>query len=264
MIITSMSRQGYDDYGSNFISSFFEHCFDEMLTVYHEGLPPDPITNDRLSYVDMTKQQSFLQFARALHEADPMYKGAVRAGKDDKIAYNYRFDAFKFFRKVWSLKHYDETRLGYSVFTWLDADIVFTKALPKGFFPGLLKDGDYVAYIGRGSGMHSECGAMVFDPNHSQHSEFFELYWRTYETGAFRYLVEWHDCMVFDFVRDLTRVPATNLGKGCDPIHPFVFTKFGLYMDHLKGPERKAMGQSPESLPALWRKDQLNEKASPG
>ena len=262
MIITSFSRAGYDEYGREFLTTFLEHWPEQQCTVYHEGLPPDAPQDERLHYVDMTKQESFLAFAWELKEADPLYSGAMQR-KDQKV-YNYRFDAFKFFRKVWALKHYAETRATDDLFAWLDADIVFKRGIPDGFLRKLLKPGDYIAYIGRGSGMHSECGAMVFDPTSEHHETFFELYWRVYETGAFRYLVEWHDCMVLDFVHDLTRVPSTDLGKGCDPVHPFVFTKLGLYMDHKKGPERKAMGGSPESLPALWRQDQLNEKAMPG
>lgn len=244
MIITSFSRAGYDQYGKEFVTSFLEHWADESLIVYHEGLPDDIPRSARVEYADLTAFDSFLGFARKLHEADPLYQGVLQHG--DKRIYNFRFDVFKFFRKVWALKHYSETRASDELFAWLDADIVFKRKVPDGFLKSQLK-GKYLAFIGRGGGMHSECGAMIFDPAHSAHSDFFELYWRIFETGAFRRLDEWHDSFVFDFVRDLVQPPETNMGKGCDPVHPFVFTKFGLYMDHKKGPERKAQGFSPES-----------------
>ncbi|MGB5474112.1 MAG: class I SAM-dependent methyltransferase, partial [Gammaproteobacteria bacterium] len=243
MVITSFSRNGYDEYGLEFIQTFLKHT-DHDLTVYHEGLPEHAPADPRITYVNLTAQEHFLGFARKLYDADPMYSGAVMNG--DSKAYNFRFDAFKFFRKVWALKHYDENRTNDDLIVWLDADITFTRGMPHDLFSDLLKDA-YVAYIGRGGGLHSECGAMVFDPTHRDHGNFFELYWRIYETGAFRKLDEFHDSFVFDFIRDLVQPPEVNIGKGCDPVHPFVFTKLGLYMDHKKGPERKAQGHSPEA-----------------
>lgn len=244
MIITSFSRAGYDQYGKVFVDTFLEHWPDENLAVYHEGLPSDVVQDPRVTYVDMTRHNTFLTYARALHEADPLYKGVMRHGEQQ--IYNFRFDVFKFFRKVWALKHYDETRTSDELICWLDADIEFHKDLPAGFLKGLLKDA-YLAYIGRGGGLHSECGAMIFNPLHPAHADFFEVYWRIFQSGAFRRLDEWHDSFVFDFVRDLIQPPEVNLGRGCDPLHPFVFTKFGLYMDHKKGPERKVLGYSPEA-----------------
>lgn len=243
MVITSFGRKGYDEYGLEFIQTFLEHT-DHFLTVYHEGIPADAPQDPRICYIDMTQENHFLGFARKLYDADPIYSGAIL--NNGRKTYNYRFDAFKFFRKVWALKHYDENRTDDDLIVWLDADITFTRNMPHDLFSGLLKDA-YVAYIGRGGGLHSECGAMIFNPAHTEHHTFYELYWRIYETGAFRMLDEFNDCYVFDFARELLQPPEVNLGRGCDPVHPFIFTRLGLYMDHKKGPERKQMGHSPEA-----------------
>lgn len=79
--------------------------------------------------------------------------------------------------------------------------------------------------------------------------DFMRLYRNTYTTGAFRYLGEWHDCYVFDFARLASGLPTNNLADGLTVEqlnHPFVYAEIGKYADHLKGPERKEVGFSPE------------------
>lgn len=75
--------------------------------------------------------------------------------------------------------------------------------------------------------------------------------WRDlYVTGGLFDLREYHDSFVFDVLRkDFTQrgIRFSNIspelpGKG--PGHPFIASELGLYMDHLKGSKRKALGHS--------------------
>ncbi len=271
MIITSFSEAGYEEYGKRFIEGFLEKWEDESLTVYVEGdatrgkiirdfkeYGSGTLPSVRLTVFDLLKDQEFVKFAELLEKSDPLYSGKMRDPHSGKELYNFRYDANKFFRKVFAVTAYDresgawcETPGGMAEnvadrapFAWLDADIVFTRKVPKDFLNTCLA-GHGLAYLGRPT-LYSETGFMVFDPSYANHDLFMTLYRNAYLNGAFRLLTEWHDCQVFDFVREMLAYDGRNMAKGCDPNHPFVYSMLGTYMDHLKGPERKAAGRSKE------------------
>jgi hypothetical protein len=244
MIVTSFGPKGFEEYGRRFIETFIEHWPDERLTVYHEGevLPEFP-RDERVEYRDLLTLPGFIEYGRLVAESDPVYRGMLR-GKEGPV-YNFRFDVYKFFRKIFAITHYDAEAIIPELFAWVDADVVFKQRVPDGFLRTLL-GGKPIAHLGR-PGLHSECGFIAWDPMAPKHNEFMRTYGQLYWSGAVRYLAEWHDSWAFDFVLTLLEIPSRNLAKGCDPNHPFVYSQLGLYMDHLKGPERKARGSSQEA-----------------
>ena len=238
MIVTSFGSKGYEDYGRRFIEGFIEHWPDEALTVYHEGALPDDAPRALLvAYVDLAAIPEFLTFHEVLLKSDPLFQGLMLTEKGN--TYNFRYDVNKFCRKVFAIHHYEQGRDNFDPFAWIDADVTFTRRLPEGFLREQLGRDNYIAHLGR-AGLYTETGFVVWDPTHEKHAEFMKHYWSMYASGAFRLLSEWHDCYVFDFVSELLEVPRRNLAKGCDPTHPWVFSVLGLYMEHHKGPERKA------------------------
>ena len=76
--------------------------------------------------------------------------------------------------------------------------------------------------------------------------------WRDlYVTGDLFNLREYHDSFVFDVLRkDFHSLRGTRFhnispelpGKG--PGHPFIASRLGEYMDHMKGAKRKELGHS--------------------
>ena len=256
MIVTSFSQKGYHLYGKKFISTFLEHTNNEKLAVFYENNMPSNRPDDgRIIYKDLVGYDGFIEFCKTIQNSDPLFRGLVRnlEDKDSKDPiYNFRFDAFRFFRKVFAITQANKFCKD-RYLTWIDADVYFYENLPDGFFETVLS-GKYLAYLGR-PGIFSECGFMTFDRSHDVHATFMKLYWDAYSTGAFRMLGQWHDCYVFDFIRELLNVPSNNLAKGHPSDHPFVDSVLGKYMDHLKGPDRKEMGRSPELENRLTRKE---------
>ncbi len=261
MIITSFSEAGYEEYGKRFIEGFLEKWEDESLTVYVEGdatrgkiirdfkeYGSGTLPSVRLTVFDLLKDQDFVKFVELLAKSDPLYQGRMRDPNTGKELYNFRYDAHKFFRKVYAVTKYAKKRTeveDFQNFAWLDADVVFTRKVPEDFLNTLLA-GHGVAYLGRPH-LYSETGFIAWDPTHRDFELFMRLYRDTFLNGSFRLLTEWHDCQVFDFVRETLEYDGRNLAKGCDPNHPFVYSLLGTYMDHLKGPERKKAGESEEA-----------------
>ncbi len=239
MIVTSFGPEGFGQYGKQFIETFLRFRGVHELIVYHEGpLPEEAPQAPGVSYIDMEEFPEFQDLGNQLNASDPLFKGLMQSPKTEgETVYNFRFDAFKFFRKVLAMNHYNRSA-PQEPFAWIDADVVFHKELPEDFFQDLLA-GKYVAYLGR-PGLYTETGFLAFDPTYEGHEEFFNLYWKTYSSGAFRYFSEWHDCWVFDFVRSLLKPPGRNIAKGCDPMNPMCYSVLGPYMDHKKGDRKDA------------------------
>ena len=174
MIITSFSEKGYEEYGRRFIKGFLDYWEDEPLTVYVEGTACrekinqefDPHNLVKLIVVDLLDDPDFVQFAKLLEKSDPLYRGCMRNPQTGEEMYNFRYDAHKFFRKVFAITAYDQEQSYFCAppepFAWLDADIVFYKKLPENFLVDLLA-GHAVAYLGR-SNMYTETGFIAWDP----------------------------------------------------------------------------------------------------
>lgn len=164
-------------------------------------------------------------------------------------AYNYRFDAVRFCHKVFATETamIEARASGFDALIWLDADVLTHSPIPEGFLSSLLEyDGD-VAYLAR-SGRHSETGFIVYRTNDLGESLVRAVADR-YRSGEVFALAEWHDAFVFDICRReleaSTHLNCTSLSDGYEGHgHPFVNSRLGQYMDHLKGDARKEQGRS--------------------
>jgi hypothetical protein len=248
-VFTTFNKKGYEQYGRNMLESFCDRVpGDTKLLCYVEGFTPD-FWNDNIEYRDLNEssralsdfKRKFAQFERA--------NGVVR--KDDgSIVYNYNFDSIKFCHKVFCITHAlmnVDTRYAF----WLDGDTICKENLPDGFFQSFLNDGQYTCYLGRDH-MYSECGFVGYDTEHPANKDFVRVYEDVFNTGDIFVLSAWHDCVAYDEVRAAFErekyITSNNISAGCaDSMHPFVNTILGKYMDHLKGPKRKATGSSFQS-----------------
>lgn len=243
MIVTSFSQRGYHEYGRRFIESFLKHCSDQDLYVYYERkLPKNRPENSRVHYINLYDFKDFVHLTKIFKTSDPLFSGLMR-GKDSKKVYNFRYDANRFFRKVCAITMHAFDHPPHT-FAWCDADVIFHEDLPLDFLKTLMpNEKDFIAALLRPHS-YTETGFIVFDTSHPLSDEFMRNYWRTYSNGAFKYLGEWHDCYVFDFICAMMEVPILDLTEGKETDHPFIHSVLGKYMDHMKGPERKKAGRS--------------------
>ncbi len=137
---------------------------------------------------------------------------------------------------------------------WLDADVIIKEAIPEQFLRDLLPEGAYAGYFGRDD-LYTETGFHVLDARHPAHRMFLTEWRKVYLDGTIFRLGQWHDCKAYDFVREqfeTAGVKFENLsGEFSTKGHPIAYSKLGRYLDHCKGPRRKAQGYSEEREEAL-------------
>ena len=242
MIVTSFGAEGYEKYGRRFIETFLKHWSDESLVIYYEVKPEDAIENERVEWRDLFSIPNTPIFYEKILASDLIFQG-VRTPKGRKL-YDYKYDSYRFCRKVFAIV--DASLRPPTVaerIAWIDADVVFHSDVPDNFLETILPEPAYVAYLGR-TFIYTETGFLAFNPVHPIHEGFMRMFGDMYMSGAFKYLGEWHDCYVFDFVREFTGIPTINLSGQMETEHPFINSVLGEYMDHLKGPKRKEQGHS--------------------
>lgn len=230
-IVTTCHKAGWEQYGKKVHRHLKNWPKDAEILWYTEGfeLPKGRATGIPLDSIPMLQQ----------------FKGKWRFYK----APDWRFDVVRFANKAYAA--YTALRDYEGLGVWMDADILAYKPLPEGFIEGLLPEGAYIALFQR-DGMHSETGLWLVDGKHPHHKAFMDAFISWYESARFRDAHEWHDCVMMDAtIRSFQRaglIDVHNLsGERSKSAHPMAGGEVAKYLDHMKGPTRKAIGRSPEN-----------------
>jgi hypothetical protein len=239
VVFTTMHAAGFNKYGIRFLESFLKFWPENYeLHVYAEDFDIAR-TSDRVKVLDLHESIPELQAFKRRHALNPVAAGQQKKG------YNYRFDAVRFANKSFVMWHAYKNRT--SKFSlWLDADTVAFLPVPRDFLQRILVDGEFMAYLGR-IGVHSETGFLPFDFGHASAQEFFEALKDMYVSDTVFSLQEWHDCQVIDAIRVVMQAQGKIATKNLNifgAAHPFVNSVAGLFLDHMKGPQRKDAGKS--------------------
>ena len=248
-LFTTFNAKGYQQYGKNMLRTFVERIpADTRILCYVDGFTPD-FWHESIEYRDLnTASEALFNFKRKFGKFE-LAHGIVRR-KDGSLVYNYNYDAIKFCHKVFCITHALQNA-GTRYAFWIDGDTIAKQPIPAGFFQSFLQNGDYTCYLGR-TMMFSECGFVGYDTQHAENENFVLAYEHLFNTGDIFTLSAWHDCEAYDVARKAFEssnlFTSHNISAHCgDTMHPFVNTILGQYMDHLKGPQRKAAGHSFES-----------------
>lgn len=245
-VCSGFAPLGYVGYGKKFIETFDRYwpaaVYD--LRVYGE----EPVEMPRGEYRDLWSCYGASEFY-ARHRDNPKRSGrAPVAGwrqKDHKEGYSWRFDALKFFKQCLIPYNVSCELVQNSVLVWLDADVVTFDYVPEDFIDKLL-DGADLAYLGRGT-YHSEIGFWAIRITKAGRGMLRELA-DLYVTDAILKLGEHHSAFAFDYARKRAQengLRAKNLTPGGGG-HCWIESPLSAYMDHLKGPRRKALGRTPK------------------
>lgn len=240
-VVTSFGRQGYKDYGRRFLQTFRQHWPKAVnLLIYHEGQP-------ELGGYDVIQDVESCRLFLERHRDDPVVQGLVRGEqhrwKRDCVekGYNFRFDAYKFSRKIFAIEH-AANLTGAGKLFWVDADVVTFDDIPLSFLDRMLPDTVCTSHLGRATGYHSECGFVGYNLDHPSGLDFIKSFADLYRDDQFFQLPEWHDSWVYDWIRKKKEVSSFNISTESSG-HVFVTSPLGRYMDHLKG-DRKSLGRS--------------------
>jgi hypothetical protein len=125
--------------------------------------------------------------------------------------------------------------------------------MPINFLQDLLPQDTMLTYLGRERGnqaIYPECGFVGYNLNHPEVQNFINEWEQLYKTGDIFNLLEWHDSAVFWHLskkyKTEKHITVNDIGynAGVSGHHVFVNSKLGMYIDHLKGDNRKKIGRS--------------------
>lgn len=241
-VLTSFSQRGFSEYGARFIDTFRRYWPTEVeLLIYHEG-------QSELGGVDLLSEvPSCVDFIHR-HRDNLVVQGRMKSEKHHwkksclQEGYNFRFDAYKFSRKVFAIEHASK-RMKTGRLFWVDADVITFDRVTLEFLIRQLPTNVCTSYLGRARGYHSECGFVGYNLDQPRCHDFINVFASLYRSDTFMKLAEWHDSWVYDWVRMQTGVPALNLSPPGAEGHVFIQSELGKFMDHLKG-DRKQVGRS--------------------
>lgn len=231
-VVTTCHKAGFEQYGHRLLEGWKHWPKEAELWFYTEGFDIPETTG--VKQVKIEQLQGLDRFKAKYANYQPP---------------NYLFDVVRFSHKVYAAC---DALAGYKgVGVWLDGDCVTYQDIPSGYIEGLIPRGAYIALFQR-KGMYTETGFWAMDGNHPQHDAFLSTWADWYDTDAFKTLANWTDCETLDAtVRRFERaglIKAHNLsGEFAGEMHPMAKVDLARYIDHCKGPLRKAKGVSKEN-----------------
>lgn len=247
-LITSFSAAGWEAYGQRCVETFNTFWPPEVtLHVVSENALGSRLPRSiRIVFHDLYKSAAAKSFLN--NNANTLWtQGRGDSARPATVAprwrgggYNFRFDAYKFSKKVFAIELVTGELQSGRV-AWLDADVVTFAPVPLDLMGRMLPDAYAISCLAR-KGYHSECGFVGYNLDSADTHNFIKAFAALYSTEEVFNLPEWHDSWVFDWLRGklLTKTyQIPHRSKG----HPFINSELGRYMDHLKG-KRKDRGRS--------------------
>jgi hypothetical protein len=254
-VVTSCSLKGWDEYGASFVSSFAEHwpanvrlyVVSEDLNAGKMSVPVSP----RLEFIDLWERSAEAAAFAYRHENNarargkeliPTFQSERHVRRIREKGYDFRFDAYKFAKKVFAIEIVANL-VGSGRLFWVDADVVTFAPVKIEMLERLLPAGVALSCLDRDN-YHSECGFVGYNLDHPAARNFVRDFSWLYSRDEVFELVEWHDSFVFDWLRQMTKVPTHKIPH-LSRKHPFVNSELGRVMDHFKG-ARKDAGRTPK------------------
>ncbi len=234
-VVTSFSPAGYDLVGRDMVRTFKAYWPGTVpLICAYEGERPVEVEHG-FDLLHAARCRAFLE----QYKDNPFANGTKQVeGRywKRRMPYNFRFDAYKFARKVFAIGHVARNVSG-KLF-WMDADVITRTPVPEALLHALLPDDEKVCCLLRPRS-YSECGFVGYNLDLDPVRDMIHAFEQTFATGAFFQYAEWHDSHVFDRVLEQFKIKPFGIAHN-DPAQPFDASVLGRYCTHLKGPRKHA------------------------
>lgn len=224
-VVTTFSPKGYEVYGRRFIESFARYWPDDVrLYAYYEGAVPPSDASPRAIWLSLE------------HDKD---RAAFMARYKDTEQHDYRKCAVRYSHKVWAIT---SAPRDVENLIWLDGDCeTFAQVAPWMIQNACAEPGQVGSFLGRPYHRHTETGFWSVRMKNCG-ADFLDEMRRMYTSGDVYNLSEWHDCMVFDFVRrklERAGYRFRNICPDAKGLSVFEYSPLNGFIRHNKGPERK-------------------------
>ena len=273
-VVTTFHEEGLKKYAQKMIDTFCANWPHEViLHIYPEKCNPIIRNHAHVTLTDLDGVSDLTAFKERWKDV-PKANGDVSAdpirSKRKDSGKGFKWHAVRFAHKVYAIfdcaKETDA-----DILVWMDADTICHSPITMQDLYSMIPADSELCYLGR-KGKYSECGLYAMNLRSPNVQAFLKEFQRVYdqaEQGIFQ-LAEWHDSFVFDAVRikfpqmrqldwaahlhDLRPRSGNSSGEG----HPLINSRWGAWLDHLKGGRKKLGRSNPEDLKiprteAYWR-----------
>lgn len=245
-VVTSCSAKGWDEYGRRFAETYVEHWPQDIpLFLVSE----DSTFTPRATFIPLGASEAASEFLQR-HAGNERAKGRVRLPTDSgwnekkiREGYNFRFDAYRFARKVFAIELV-AGMVAIGRLFWIDADVVTHATMRRDFLERILPSTRALCCLDRGA-YHSECGFVGYNLEHPTCLPFIKAFASLYASDRVFELGQWHDSWVFDWLRRKANVP-THAIPHTSRSQPFEQSELSTFMSHLKG-DRKRTDRAPSA-----------------
>ncbi len=254
-VVTTCNRKGWNTYGAKMVETFRKHWSENIeLVLYNEDFaPPDGVT-----------ARPFPAWHKAFknrHQDNPAAHGNDRSVNRRGRVHDYRYDCVRFSHKVAAITD-TALRTHAGLLIWIDADTLTHADVTEDWLydlfpskpvqPGAFQDLPYNAWLER-ERKYPECGFMMFRCDHPGHSFFMSRLADLYKTDEVFTYDETHDSYVIEQLikffhdRNVIGKPFDLSGpRARRSSHPFVLSRLGEKLDHLKGNIKHKEKKSPK------------------
>lgn len=256
VFITSLNEDLFNTYGKKMLESWVRFssmdtvlvvCFEDQDNQYMKDFDSGNIIQLSIWSDDM---RLFFDKYEQLAELNGFqFKGKSKEEwKSVTATYDHRFDAIRFSFKIFAITKCLDAGLIGNRFAWLDADVCCRKPFSAENLENAFPNADEMAtYLGRRSHpapiAYTECGFVAYNRAHTATADFLQAFKDFYVYGNFLLLKEWHDCLIFDYLRldfEKQGFKFRNLVADYPDLEdPFTQSELSNYFDHLKSPDRK-------------------------
>ena len=225
-VVTSCTGEQWERYGREMAQSVYRHL-SQNTVVYGEDM--DGVTVDEPTEV------------LNLFEAEPECKAFIDRNEEWTAPIvrerGYQFDACKFARKVFAIRHAVQHAIHNELVVWLDADVIVTNQVPDRLFQDFGNARAEIAILDRDH-THTESGLIIFKATNKMR-EFADQLAGLYQSDSLFHLAGWTDCHALDFSMKMHNTSYLSLsGKARQGMNPFNEGPLGQWMSHYKGPNK--------------------------
>lgn len=210
--VTSFNKRIYEASGKQLIDSWHKTASEgDLYCYYEEFLPVERYEN--ISYVSLDEQVNLSIWLEQNKDIIPESEGGLLKPCNCKDPWSlkerehekgcshiwFKRCAYRWFKKVYSLRHFISLQNGYTHIIWLDADCRFIRQIKANDWIKLF-DWHSILYM-RGKREIEECGVVGYNLEKEGKDFIFDFY-NAYTDGTFKKLSRWDDSYVFHWLRE--------------------------------------------------------------
>ena len=241
-IATTCNKKYYDICGKKMIETFIKFWpKDVTLYAYWEEQEPE-IFADNVKYVNLLESQPELVKFVKRNKDDPKKNG----WREDRQKWVWKNDGVKFSYKVFAQTHRLKNTTSDRIL-YLDADTFTFDTPDMNYIDEILPEDNLCSFLGREK-HYDETGYYFHNSAHPKAKAWANRLEEIYIKDELWGLAQQVDCYTMYWGRqsflDCKQFDLNAYHGGFGKSHPFVNTKLGTFLDHLKGFARKEQGHS--------------------